>query len=218
MHISESGIYPYIRNHLDSCEVVHVAKDVNFCPSFDESNLVWYLLSGTVEDLLFDQAGNKFVVDTNVPDEFTGHLSNYWGQNFYCDSVAKTDCELIRIPNELFDHLMENPEFRSFFYFKIGIRLYDMHKRYLATRLYNDTQIFASYIITNMRDGVCAIENATWASEQMHMSRRNFYNKLAQFERDGIIRRERGGIVHVLDEKRLREIALPVIRYLGNEL
>ncbi len=56
------------------------------------------------------QNGKKLMVDTICEDNYVGHLSNFWGQNFYCDSYALVSSVLIRIPKERFLKMMETLE------------------------------------------------------------------------------------------------------------
>ncbi len=219
MDLDKTGIYPFIKSNPDGYKLIHVKKGVNFCPAYDESYLIWYVVDGEVDVSTVSQSGRKINVDSNVEDEFTGHVSNYWGQNFYSDCTAKTPCEMLRLNNDYFyDELMKNPEFKTFFYFKMSSRLYDMFKQRLVSDLFSDTQIFAAYLVDNSSDGYCYIDSAISACEKMKMSRRNFYNKLSMFEDLGIVSHPQANFILILDEQKLYELAMPVLDFNDNRL
>ena len=218
MELVKTGIYPFIKDYPEACKLIRLDNDVNFCPAYDESRLVWYLVSGSVNVCATSYTGRTVAVDNNVPDEFTGHLSNYWGQNFYANCITSSPSELLSIPNQLFDDLMRKPEFAAFFYFKVSVRLYDMFKHELMVNLFSGSQIFAQYLITNAHDGICHLDNAGDVCGSMRMSRRNFYNKLSQFEEQGLISHPSADTIRLIDEKGLNKIASPVIKYMNNEL
>lgn len=219
MELEKTGIYPFIKNYPEVCKLIHVDKGVNFCPAYDESRLVWYLVSGSVDDCATSYTGRTVAVDNNVPDEFTGHLSNHWGQNFYCNCIASSPSELLSIPNQMFDEVfMRNPEFAAFFYFKTSVRLYDMFKRGLVIDLFSGSQIFAEFLVRNSQGGICHLDNVSDACETMHMSRRNFYNKLSQFEDSGLISHPSADTIRLINEKELKKIASPVTKFMNNEL
>lgn len=219
MRLEDTGIYPYVSDYLDSCRLMDIEGGVNFCPAYDDTYPIWYVVSGVVDICATSQAGRTFVVDTNVEDEFAGHLSNYWGQNFYCACITRVPPTLLRISPKLFhETLIRCPEFRAFFYFKTSVRLYEMFKQKLAGDFFSDRQIFADYLVQNANDGICRLESASDAARRLQMSRRNFYNVLHSLEREGLVTHPTPDEVVLLNVASLQRIAEPVRRFMNNEM
>lgn len=219
LEFKETQIYPFIAGHPDGYRLIHVEKGTNFCPAYDSSYPIWYLVSGVVDDCATSHRGRTIIVDTNFDDEFTGHLSNHYGQNFYCSSIARTPCDLVRISPRFFNEtLMKDPGFRMLFYFKTSVRLYEMFKLNLTYDLFSDKRVFSYWLMENARDGVCEISSASTTSKKLKMSRRNFYNILSKLKEYGIIERSSPNEITIVDQDALEELAAPVSAFMNNEL
>ena len=107
MRLQESTIYPFLEKHPASYEVITVKKNACIVRANEESKYIWYLLEGEVKVVAVSNNGKSIVVDEIAPNNFVGHLSNLFGQNFYCDSFAVTDCTLVQIPIARFLELMQ---------------------------------------------------------------------------------------------------------------
>ena len=183
--------------------------------------------------------GRRIHVDDNVEDEWTGHLSKYWGQNLYCDCIAVTPCACIRISNPIFNNLIKDKKlsaligedyregmtavisvrlknFRLFFYFKMSSRLYDMYRRRLSYDLFTPRQRFAAHLILDAEDNDCYMENVSKTCDELGISRRNLYNIISDFEALKIISYEQTGLVSIRDREQLRNIAQPALEFNEN--
>ena len=129
MKLEDSGIYPFIKDY-PKCKILYrFGKGECITNSIARNEDYWYVIEGQIEVVATSHNGRRIHVDDNVEDEWTGHLSKYWGQNLYCDCIAVTPCACIRIPNPIFNNLIKDKDFRLFFYFKMSSRLYDMYRR-----------------------------------------------------------------------------------------
>ena len=115
MKLEDTTIYPFIRNDPALCELHTFARGKYIIRSGDAAD-TWCLINGKVQVEATTQNGEKLMVDTICEDNYVGHLSNFWGQNFYCDSYALVSSVLIRIPKERFLEMMETLEFSRHFY------------------------------------------------------------------------------------------------------
>lgn len=217
MKLEQTGIYPFIKDYPAAKVIYKFNKGDIVTAAIARNEDYWYLVEGSIEVMATSYNDKRIHVDDNVEDEFTGHLSKYWGQDLRCDCVAETDCQLIRIPNALFEKLLrENEKFKVFFYFKMSSRLYDMYRGRMAIDLFSPRQRYAAHLITHMRDGVCYTDNISKECSRLRISRRNLYNILNSFAFEKMISYEQTGVVEITDEKALREVAQPMLEFLDN--
>ena len=87
MKLEDTTIYPFIRSDPALCKL-HTFARGKYIIRVGEAADIWYLVNGKVQVETTTQNGKKLVVDTICEDNYVGHLSNFWGQNFYCDSYA----------------------------------------------------------------------------------------------------------------------------------
>lgn len=213
MNLEDTGVYPFIKDYPECRTLYRFKKGECITRAASSNENYWYLVDGEVEVVTTSHRGKLIHVDENVEDEFTGHLSKYWGEDFFCDCIAVTPCTLIRIPNQLFDQLMKRDDFKAFFCFKASSRLYAMHRNYLSKEIFSPRQRFAAMIIENMKYGASSFPNLSKVCDNVGVSRRNLYNIINEFSEEGLISYEYTGIVEVLDERRLHEIGAPVLGY-----
>ena len=155
MKLEDSGIYPFIKDY-PKCKILYrFGKGECITNSIARNEDYWYVIEGQIEVVATSHNGRRIHVDDNVEDEWTGHLSKYWGQNLYCDCIAVTPCACIRIPNPIFNNLIKDKDFRLFFYFKMSSRLYDMYRRRLSYDLFTPRQRFAAHLILDAEDNDC---------------------------------------------------------------
>ncbi len=214
--LEDTGIYPFIKD-CPECQILYrFGKGECITNSVARNEDYWYIIEGNIEVVASSHSGKRVHVDDNMEDEFTGHLSKYWGQNFYCDCIAATPCTLIRIPNSLFAKLIKQDDFRLFFYFKMSSRLYEMYRRRLSYDLFTPRQRFATHLLVEQRDGECYISNLSKECSELGISRRNLYNILDDFEGGGVISYEQTGLIKIKSMERLLEIARPAVEFMEN--
>ena len=218
MVLEETTIYPFITGCPELCRLHKFDRNKYITRVAWNVDDVWYLVNGRVKVETTAQSGKKLLVDIIDEDNYVGHLSNFCGQNFYCDSIAMVSSTLIRIPADVFRSLMAPPDFSRHFYMKISARLYDMYKKELIRSLFPQRQQFAFYVMEKSRDSVCRINSIYYICEYLKISRRNLYNLLARFTEDGILERLEAGDIQVLDMRALQEIAKPVIDFFYNRI
>lgn len=216
MLLQESTIYPFIKNQPDYYKLVTVKKKACFLHANEESKYIWYLLEGEVKVVAVSNTGKSIVVDEIGPNNFAGHLSNLFGQNFYCDSIAVTDCTLVQFPVSKFLLLMQELEFSRLFYLKVNNRLYIMYKKDLAKHLFSQQEQLAYHLLENARGNVYKTESMYKTCEGLRISRRNLYNMIDNFIKDGCLDRTEKGDILIIDFEKLREKAEPVASYLNN--
>ena len=149
MILQESTIYPFLEKHPASYELITVKKNTRIVSANEESKYIWYLLEGEVKVVAVSNNGKSIVVDEIGPNNFVGHLSNLFGQNFYCDSYAATECTLIQFPIARFLVLMQELAFSRLFYLKVNNRLYTMYKKELVKHLFSQQEQLAYYLLQN---------------------------------------------------------------------
>ncbi|TQI67856.1 Crp/Fnr family transcriptional regulator [Clostridium sp. KNHs216] len=218
MKLEDTTIYPFIKSYPELCKLYKFSRNKYITRVVWNDEDVWYLVSGSVKVEATAQNGKKLLVDIVCEDNYVGHLSNFYGQNFYCDCVAMLSSTLIRIPAEMFRGLLNTQEFSRHFYMKTSARLYDMYKKELMRGLFTQRQQFAFYVIDKTKDGICRIHSIYYICEYLKISRRNLYNLLARFEEDGIMERLETGDIQVLDMEALFEIAKPVVDFCHNKI
>ena len=213
MKLEDSGIYPFIKNY-PKCKILYrFGKGECITNSIARNEDYWYVIEGQIEVVATSHNGRRIHVDDNVEDEWTGHLSKYWGQNLYCDCIAVTPCACIRIPNPIFNTIIKDKDFRLFFYFKMSSRLYDIYRRRLSYDLFTPRQRFAAHLILDAEDNDCYMENVSKTCDELGISRRNLYNI---FEALKIISYEQTGLVSIRDREQLRNIAQPALEFNEN--
>lgn len=217
MKLEDTTIYPFIRSDPALCKL-HTFARGKYIIRVGEAADIWYLVNGKVQVETTTQNGKKLVVDTICEDNYVGHLSNFWGQNFYCDSYALVSSILIRIPKERFLKMMESLEFSRHFYMKTNARLYDMYKKELVRGLFSQRQQFAFYVIKYSQNNICRIHNLSGICEFLKITRRHFYNLLDRFSEDGIIKRLDDGDIEILDLDALYKVAEPVVNFSYNKM
>lgn len=183
-----------------------------------EDEYVWFLINGKVKVEAEGANGKRMMVDILEEDNYVGHLSNIYEQNFYCTSTAVVTSTFVRIPTEQFKEMLDKDiRFQRHFNKKIITRLYTMYKKDLAIHLFGQREQIAHYIIANAADGVCHVNNVNTICEMLRISRRNFYNLVKKLADDGIIE-HLGGVIYIIDYDRLEQEAQPVIDFFGNSL
>ena len=216
MRLQESTIYPFLEKHPASYEVITVKKNACIVRANEESKYIWYLLEGEVKVVAVSNNGKSIVVDEIAPNNFVGHLSNLFGQNFYCDSFAVTDCTLVRIPIARFLELMQELAFSRLFYLKVNNRLYTMFKKELVKHMFSQQEQLAYYLLQNAKGNECQIKSMYKTSEYLCISRRNLYNMIDSLVTDGCLARTEKGDILIADFEKLQQKALPVATYLNN--
>lgn len=218
MILEDTTIYPLIKGNPELCKLYKFNRNKYITRVTWNTQDIWYLVSGCVKVEATTQNGKKLLVDIINEDNYVGHLSNVYGQNFYCDSIAMLPSTLIRIPAEIFHSLLDTQNFSHHFYMKTSVRLYDMYKKELMRGLFTQRQQFAFYVIEKTKDDICRIHSIYNICEYLKISRRNLYNLLARFEKDGIMDRLETGDIHVLDMEALQKIARPVLDFCYNKI
>ena len=218
MKLEDTTIYPLISACPELCQLHRFDRNKYITRADWNDEDVWYLVSGRVKVETTAQNGNKVLVDIIDEDNYVGHLSNFRGYNFYCDSVTMVPSTLLRIPADTFRSLLETQAFSRHFYMKTSARLYDMYKRDLISYLFTQRQQLAFYVREKTQDGVCRIHSIYYICEYLKISRRNLYNLLARFSAENILEREDAGDIVVLDMAALCQIAKPVEDFFYNRI
>lgn len=218
MKLEDTTIYPLIRDDPALCQLHRFDRNKYITRADWNDEDVWYLVSGRVKVETTAQNGNKLLVDIIDEDNYVGHLSNFRGYNFYCDSITMPPSSLLRIPADKFRALLDTQAFSRHFYMKTSARLYDMYKRDLIRYLFTQRQQFAFYVHEKTKDGVCRIHSIYNMCEYLKISRRNLYNLLARFSEENILTREDAGDITVLDMTALCQIAKPVEDFFYNKI
>lgn len=216
MNLEDSGIYPFIKDYPECRILYRFGKGECITNAVARNEDYWYVLEGNIEVVATSHSGRHIHVDENMEDEWTGHLSKHWGQNFYCDCIATTPCTLIRVPNSIFNKLIKQDDFKVFFYFKMSSRLYEMYRRRLSFDLFSPRQRFAAHIILDSDGNDCFMENVSKSSENLGISRRNLYNIISDFEALRMISYEQTGLVRILNRDQLKNIAQPALDFILN--
>lgn len=218
MVLENTTIYPFIKGYPELCELHKFNKNSCITRASWNDEDVWYLVNGRVKVEAATQNGKKLLVDIIDEDNYVGHLSNFRGKNFYCDSTTMVSSILVRIPCQTFLMLLETPDFSRHFYMKTSARLYDMYKKELMRGLFTQRQQFAFYLIDKTKDGVCRAGSIYYICEYLKISRRNLYNLLAWFEKNGILERLETGDIQILNMESMQEIAKPVSDFWYNKI
>lgn len=217
MLLEDTTIYPLIRSFPELCQLHSFDKN-KYIVRADCDEDVWYLVSGRVKVETSAQNGNKLLVDIIDEDNYVGHLSNFRGCNFYCDSRTTVPSTLLRIPADTFRSLLDTPAFSRHFYMKTSARLYDMYKRALMRDLFTQRQQLAFYVLEKEQNEVCRIHSIYNICEYLKISRRNLYYLLSRFSEENILSRGDAGDLQVLDKESLQQIAKPVEDYFYNRI
>ncbi len=218
MVLEDTTIYPFIKGKPELCEPHKFNRNSYITRASWNIQDVWYLINGRVKVEATTQNGKKLLVDIINEDNYVGHLSNFRGKNFYCDSLATVSSVLIHIPAGTFLSLLDNPEFSRHFYMKTSARLYDMYKKELMRGLFTQRQQLAFYVIDKTQNGICRIHSIYYICEYLKISRRNLYNLLDRFMKDDIIERLETGDIRVLNMEAVQEIAKPVSDFWYNKI
>lgn len=216
MLLEDTTIYPLIKNYPELCQLHHFNRNKYItCASWGIED-IWYLVSGKVKVETTSANGKRILVDTITEDNYVGHLSNYWKQNLYCDSLTVVASTLICIPKATFDDLMESPVFSRHFFMKTNARLYDMYKKDLMRKMFTQRQQFAFYLIENAKDNVCHFSGIRGICESLDISRRNLYNLLDTFTKEGLLSYPEDNLILLENKVVLEEIARPVSHFIHN--
>lgn len=217
MRLEESSIYPFIKAFPELHKLYRIpGGKVVVSPIDKENDYIWFLVNGKVKVETEGANGKKMMVDILEADNYVGHLSNLFEQNFYCSTVTTITSTFIRIPTKQFKEMIHNDiRFQRHFNNKVITRLYTMYKKDLATHLFSQNEQIAEYIIENAVDGVCHINNVNHICERLRISRRNFYNLVKKLADDGLIE-HLDGVIYIIDYDRLKKEAQPVIDFFGN--
>ena len=218
MKLQNTSIYPFISSNPELCELFTFQRNSYIIRASDADSYVWYLVEGQVKVIANGSNGKCIVVDMIDEDNFVGHLSNYYEQNFYCDSLAVTNCTLIRIPIGKFNEMMKGMEFSRLFFMKTSARLYIMYKMDLVNHLFTQQQQFAFYLLSNVKGDICYIQSLYRICEFLRVSRRNLYNLIDKFMAEGYLERLEDGKIRILDFEAMREIQKPVADFVHNKI
>lgn len=206
MNITETLIYKFIQHHLAELQIM-VFKSGQFIErATHETRNIYYILQGTIRVQNSSYTGNKILVDELSSDEFVGHISNLYGQDFHCDILAKTSCTVLQIPPSAFDQLMQNAEFVSLFYTKTSKRIYCMYKRLLLERLFPHEEIVAHYIMEHTHENVFIYKSMYEICEALSISRRGLYNILNKLILEGYLEKQEHLLI-IKDRKYLMALA-----------
>lgn len=158
------------------------------------------------------------VVDILEEDNYVGHFSNIFEQNFYCTSTAIVTSTFIRIPTEQFKEMLDKDiRFQRHFNKKIITRLYTMYKKDLAIHMFGQREQIAHHIIVNEVGGAGHVNNVNAICEMFRISRRNFYNLVKKLADDNIIEHLEG-VIYITDYDRLKLENQPVLDFFGNTI
>lgn len=144
-------------------------------------------------------------------DDFAGIVGHRFDQDFQFDLVAYTPCEILRIPEDVFDRLIsENPEFERLYNDCCMQRAYGLFKRSLTTKLFSQRQLLAAHIVRNSKNSVFFL-NIPEACSATDASKRNLYNHIYALVDSGAIIYKKPKTIFVKDEDALLGIARPVL-------
>lgn len=221
MKLEETSIYPYIKAFPEVHKLYKLpAGSVVVSPvSNDEDGYIWFLVNGKVRIETEGTTGKKIVVDILTDDNYVGHLSNLFGQNFYCTTITVITSTFIRIPVRRFKEMLSKDiRFQRHFHEKMIARLYIMYKKDMSLHLFSQQEQIAAYIINHEVNGVCSISNVKSICETYRSSRRNFYNILDKLEESGLIECAEGMEIYIKDYDKLKEKAQSLLDFFGNTL
>lgn len=218
-------IYYYLERNGIECSSVREKhfKKGEMIAGYDEyKDDIFYVNSGITCIEILSTSGRKIVLDEIPAGEFSGHLSNRRGYNFYCNVVALENCSILVLTSPIMDKLMEDSEFAKIYYEMTSRRLYDVLKKSLMNRAFSQYESIGYFIWKNRENGKFVPKvNFYKFSSLNNISRRNLYNILKKMEEDGIIARESVGgsrnIYHIINEKSLEEITESIRRFMENE-
>lgn len=143
----ESAIYPFLKDRPNDFEIIVLKKYTKIVRASSDVESIWFLIDGEVTVTSSSGNGKSIVVDVIPPDNFVGHLSNIFEQNFYADSTASMKSTLVQIPIDVFFDLMKGIQFSRLYYNKVLNRLYIMYKNDLVKHLFSQQEQFANYLL-----------------------------------------------------------------------
>lgn len=218
MRVEETQIYPIISRYLENFETKHVPKGRVFSKAVNNDSTIYYILSGEVKVEGVSEMGKKILVDYISENEFAGQISHIRKTNFYCDSRAVTDVNLLCLDHKLMDQLLKDPEFSALFYYKTSERLYIMYKKMLMSNFYSQREIVAYNLLEQSKNNKIIFKSVYDICAQMNISRRNFYNILNRLLHKGVLLKLTDGKYHINDVEYLQEKSVNVKMFLENSM
>ena len=214
----ESAIYPFLKDRPNDFEIIVLKKYTKIVRASSDVESIWFLIDGEVTVTSSSGNGKSIVVDVIPPDNFVGHLSNIFEQNFYADSTASMKSTLVQIPIDVFFDLMKGIQFSRLYYNKVLNRLYIMYKNDLVKHLFSQQEQFANYLLECSENDVCKMESMYKTCEYLRISRRNLYNMMDSFISEGLLKKNECGHNVIVDRQKLEEKAHPVTAFLSNKV
>lgn len=195
--LEQTELYKYLGTHGHELSLVSFEKG-DFLARSDESlDEIFYVLKGKVEVQCITESGRRILVDEVPPGEFVGKISYMYEQNLHCDFLVTSPALLARIPAATFKALEENPQFMKFFFFKTSRRIYLIYKQLLAKSIFRLEENLAYYIVQNAQGGIFAFDSMYSLASRLTVSRKNLYNVINRFVKQGYVERKTSCLVVV---------------------
>ncbi len=217
MMVENAHIYKYIKDYINEIPLINAKKGQLISNAFDRDSQIYYIINGQIKVETMSNTGKKILVDTISENEFAGQISYMRNTNLYCDSIASTDVELLCLKDEMMNKLMKNSEFSTVFYYKTSNRIYKMYKKMLSNNLFSQCELVSYYILDQSCMGKFIYKSIYDICENLNISRRNLYNILNNFEKKGIIEKEKNGVFIIKDMYYLRDNSANVKMFLENQ-
>jgi CRP-like cAMP-binding protein len=207
MDLKDSYIYEFIKERnigdisLKSCKKGSVITD-----GADDRIHVIFLLEGAIKVVTTSIEGKQILIDEVCENSFSGHISKVRGQNFFATVIAKTNCIYLDFPDKVFDELMKNQDFACFFYKSTSDRVYLMYRKLLAKELFSQEEMIAYYLLSKADKEDLVALSKYYICEAMGISRRNFYNIINRFYKNGWVKKE-GMCVRIIRGDELERVS-----------
>lgn len=218
MRVEDTHIYFILKRHIGNFVIKQVPKGKVFSRALDNDKTIYYIISGEVKVEGISVNGKKILVDYISENEFAGHISCIRKSNFYCDSIAATNVNLLCLDYELMERLLKDPEFSTFFYYKTSARLYIMYKKMLMSNFFNQNEIVAYYLLEQSQNNIIVFKSVYDICAQMNISRRNYYNILKKLLHGGVLVKLEDGQYQIDDIAYLEEMSVKVKMFLDNSM
>ena len=93
-----------------------------------------------------------------------------------------------------------------------------MYKEVLATRVFSQRQLFAAQVLEQTRGSELLFIDFPDMCYYVNASRRNIYNLIRTFEKEGLVEFKKGKTLLVKDFEGLRKVAKPVLEFMSNKI
>jgi cAMP-binding proteins - catabolite gene activator and regulatory subunit of cAMP-dependent protein kinases len=209
MKLDRIYIYDYIKEYLNEIAVVNYKKGQYITRSEENFTEVFYIVSGSIKVECLTEYGKIFLVDELSQNEFVGKFSYMYEQDLLCDMQATSDACLLKINEDTFNKLQENPDFLKIFLFKTSKRIYYMYKKLMMKNLFSLEEIFVFYLLKNAENDRFEFKSISALCNVFSISRKGLYNVLDTLVKKNYIKKDKNSII-IINKKQLFDLSMHV--------